>query len=139
VLYNVQDLREFLLELSTHARRRVVCELTPRHPMTRLNPLWRRFHGIERPAGPTADDVVALAGALGLAVAAERWERPSGEDHETFEEVVELTRRRLCLPRTRSAEVAAALRDLGVHGTGAVALGPQELVTLWWPGAAASG
>jgi SAM-dependent methyltransferase len=134
VLYNVPDLREFLVALSGHARRRVVCELTVRHPMARLNPLWRSFHGIERPDRPTADDVVALLGALDVRVEVERWERPSGADHDTFEEVVELTRRRLCLPRERTAEVAAALRDLGVRGTGPVDLGPQQLVTLWWPG-----
>jgi hypothetical protein len=139
VLYNVPDLAEFLVELDGHARRLVVCELTATHPMSRLNPLWRRFHGLERPERPTADDAVALARALGFQVQVERWRRPSGGDHESFEDVVELTRRRLCLPGERAGEVAAALRDLGVRGDGPVDLGPQELVTFWWAGGAGRG
>jgi SAM-dependent methyltransferase len=139
VLYNVPDLPPFLAALTGHARRRVVCELTARHPMARLNPLWRRFHDLDRPEGPTAEDVVALARALGLRVGVERWRRPSGGDHDSFEDVVDLTRRRLCLPMERAAEVAAALRELGVRGDGPVDLGPQELVTLWWAGDAGRG
>ncbi|MFD0890601.1 M24 family metallopeptidase, partial [Streptosporangium algeriense] len=65
VVYNVPDLAAFLTELSGHARVRVVVELTERHPMTWLNPLWAHFHGIVRPDRPTAHDVIAVAEALG--------------------------------------------------------------------------
>jgi precorrin-6B methylase 2 len=52
VLYNVPDIGPFLVALHEHARRRVVVEITARHPLTELNPLWRRFHDIERPERP---------------------------------------------------------------------------------------
>src|SRR5512132_916194 len=42
VLYNVADLAPFALALTGHARRRVVAELTDRHPLAGLRPLWRR-------------------------------------------------------------------------------------------------
>ena len=54
VLYNVPDLEPFLAALTGHARRQVVVELTAAHPLTSLNPLWLRFHGLQRPTGPTA-------------------------------------------------------------------------------------
>ena len=56
VLYNVADLAPFAHALTGHARRRVVAELTERHPLVGLGPLWRRFHDLERPTGPGADD-----------------------------------------------------------------------------------
>ena len=78
VLYNVADLGPFVAELTTHARRRVVVEITARHPLTSLNPLWEQFHGLRRPDVPTADDAVAILEALGLAPSHEAWTRPRG-------------------------------------------------------------
>ncbi len=66
VIYDVPELTPFLLALTDHARRRVVVELTAYHPAAWLNPLWQHFHGIERPMGPTADDVFAVAENIGL-------------------------------------------------------------------------
>src|SRR5215212_531078 len=51
VLYNVADLAPFATALTGHARRRVVAELTDRHPLAGLRPLWRRFHDLDRPTG----------------------------------------------------------------------------------------
>lgn len=131
VLYNVPDLPAFLRELTRHARRRVVCELTGRHPLSRLNPLWRRFHDLDRPQGPTADDVLALLRALGVRARAARWTRPAETGGEAFEDRVELTRVRLCLPPGRAGEVADALAELDVTDPAV-----QSLVTVWWPGGA---
>ena len=66
VVYDVPGLAPFLLALTEHARCRVVVELTADHPAAWLNPLWQRFHGIERPMCPTADDVFAIARNIGL-------------------------------------------------------------------------
>ena len=54
VLYNVADLEPFARSLAAVARRRVVFELTERHPLHWMNDLWLRFHDLERPEGPTA-------------------------------------------------------------------------------------
>ena len=68
VFYNVPDLAAFATALTDHARRRVVVELTGVHPVVSTNPLWRHFHGLERPEGPSAADAAAvLAEAAGPA------------------------------------------------------------------------
>ncbi len=138
VLYNVADLAPFVAALTDHARRRVVAELTEQHPLVSLNPLWRRFHGIERPDGPTADDAVAALRQVGIDPTVTRSTRPATADYGTFEETVEVTRRRLCLPPDAASEVAAALRDLQLDPDTPPDLGSsgRRVVTLTWPGTA---
>ncbi|MGO9963050.1 MAG: class I SAM-dependent methyltransferase [Acidimicrobiales bacterium] len=134
VLYNVADLGPFVAALASHARRRVVVEMTARHPLTSLNPLWERFHGLARPEVPTATDALAVLEALGLEPRHETWCRPGGFEHESFEDLVEVTRRRLCLGSDRTGEVASALRELGAEGerSGEPGLSGVEIVTIWW-------
>lgn len=134
VLYNVPDILPFVRALTEHARRRVVVQLTARHPMTPLNPLWLRFHGLRRPRHPTAEDAVAVIRALGLRPQAESWTYSHPTTFDDFADLVEVTRRRLCLPHERSGEVAAALLETGVDP--AVPRDPggaaREAVTVWW-------
>jgi hypothetical protein len=138
VLYNVPGLEPFILALSAAARRRVVAEVTAVHPLAALNTLWLTFHGIRRPEGPTADDLIAILSAMGLSPGEERWRRPAADDYATFADLVEVTRRRLCLPPGRAAEVAAALEQAGVDPAHPADLGSsgRELVTIWWNGRA---
>jgi SAM-dependent methyltransferase len=138
VLYNVPDLEPFLAALTGHARRQVVVELTAAHPLTSLNPLWLRFHGLQRPTGPTAADVLAILDAMGLRAGHTEWNRPAEADYATARELAEVTRRRLCLPAERAAEVEAALRDSGLSGGQAPDLGTagRAVVTIWWEGSA---
>ncbi len=135
VLYNVPDLNPFVEALSSHARRRVVVEITAHHPLAGLNPLWRRFHNLERPGGPTWEDAVRAIAALGLQPMVERSRR--AEDATalgSFDALVALTRRRLCLTTERDAEIVQALRELGVVSTEprSWTLRDPELVTIWW-------
>lgn len=135
VLYNVADLAPFARALADHARRRVVVELPPAHPMRALNPLWLRLHGLRRPDGPTADDAVAVLTGLGLEVHQERWPRPPRTPYGSFVDMVASTRRRLCLPADRDSELVDALMELGVDPGHPVDLADRdgdELVTLWW-------
>lgn len=136
VVYNVTDLVPFITALTAHARRRVVVEITARHPLTALNPYWREFHDLQRPTGPTADRVVDLLHSLGLPVHTERWTRPAAAEYQSFTSLVEVTRRRLCLPPQRADEVAAALRRHGIteHQPPDLGSSGRELVTIWWPG-----
>ena len=140
VLYNVPDLEPFVAALTRRARRRVVVEVTARHPLAALNPLWERLHGLRRPEGPTAADVLAILTALGLdVVTATAWTRPATAEFASFAELVEVTRRRLCLPPGRAGELEAALRELGSRpGCHPLQLGApgRELVTMWWAGTA---
>ena len=138
VLYNVPDLAPFIEALTGHARRRVVVELTAAHPLALLNPLWLHFHGLKRPDGPTAGDVLAILAAMGLRAGHTEWNRPAEADYATVRELAEVTRRRLCLPAERGAEVEAALRDTGLSGGQAADLGTagRAVVTIWWEGSA---
>ncbi len=127
--YNVPDLSAFAMALTSHARRRVVVELTARHPVTLTNSLWKRFWDLDRPDGPTAGDAVAVLREAGLEpdVVQEQRSRRRPVEHAHR---VEFLTRRLCLPPERQPEVEEAL-----------ARRPEpeewEVVTLSWPGRAA--
>ena len=138
VVYNVPDIWDFLESLTNHARRRVVVEMTTVHPLTSLNPLWRRFHGLQRPDGPTAADLLAILAGAGLAARHTEWSRPAEADYEGFAELVDVTRRRLCLPADRASEVEAVLLDLGSKRDQPGDLGSsgRDVVTIWWEGTA---
>ena len=139
VLYNVADLAPFARALTGHARHRVVTELTDRHPLAGLRPLWRRFHGLDRPTGPSADDAEAALAALGLAVERQDWESRDRFGFDDFDELVAFTRRRLCLPATRDPEVAEALLEEGTRQVDGIWVSgqPRRVTTLSWPGTAA--
>jgi SAM-dependent methyltransferase len=136
VLYNVADLAPFVAELTAHARRVVVAELTARHPLVTLNDLWLKFHGLRRPQAPTADDLLRILTEMGLRPGHQRWSRPGARDYASFDELVEITRRRLCLPPERAAEVADALGAGEEAGPVELASSGREVVTIWWPGTA---
>ena len=138
VLYNVAEVAPFVTALTDSARRVVVAEMTAQHPLVSLNDLWLKFHGLRRPVSPTASDVIEILTAMGLRPGHEAWRRPGGRDYASFDELVDVTRRRLCLPPGRAAEVAEALTESGVDPEHPVDLGSsgREVVTIWWDGTA---
>jgi SAM-dependent methyltransferase len=137
VLYNVPDLAPFVGALQDHAQRRVVIELTDRHPVSWMNDLWLRFHGVAFPDGPTADDAEAAIREVGIAPWRE--DRPATDERhggfERREDAVAFARRRLCLTADRDPEVAEALGDRLRAVGGLWSAGPpggHQVVTLWW-------
>ena len=138
VLYNVPAVRPFVTALTASARRTVVAEMTVQHPLVSLNALWLRFHGLRRPKSPTAEDLIQILEAMGLRPAHETWRRPGGRDYASFDEMVDVTRRRLCLPSERAAEVADALADAGANPEDPEDLGSsgRDVVSIWWDGTA---
>lgn len=125
VAYNVPDLARFAAALTERARHRVVLELTASHPLVATAPLWRQFHRLDRPDGPTAKLAGAVLEEAGVPgeLHFERFNRPPRPvPRDVF---VAFTRRRLCLPPDREPEVAAALPPES-------ALHQREIVTLWW-------
>jgi len=138
VIYNVPDVEPFLAALTSHARRRVVVEITTVHPLTALSPLWLRFHGLTRPTGPTAADLLAILSEMGLKARHTEWSRPAEADYASFPELVDVTRRRLCLPPERANEVEAALLDMGImrEEPGDLGSSGRDVVTIWWEGTA---
>jgi SAM-dependent methyltransferase len=138
VVYNVPEVLPFLTALTRHARRRVVVELTAAHPLTSLNSLWLRFHGLRRPTAPTAADLLAILAEAGVSAGHTEWSRPAEADYAGFDELVDITRRRLCLPADRASEVEAALLDLGSsrERPGDLGSSGRDVVTIWWEGTA---
>jgi precorrin-6B methylase 2 len=134
VLYNVADIAPFVRALDEHAVRRVVIEITPAHPVSGLNTLWKRFHGIDRPNRPTWQDAEAALREVGLQPAVERSQRSPELSAVSFDALVMLTRIRLCLDPSREPEVRDALVGLGAHPEDprSWSLGGSEVVTLWW-------
>lgn len=126
VLYNVADAGPFLVALADHARRRVVVELTARHPLVGLNPLWRHFHGLDRPDGPGLEEAVAvMEEVVGVAPSVERFDRPSRWRDGSRPLQVAFVRRRLCLPATADPEIDELL-DPDRH------LAHVQAACLWW-------
>lgn len=135
VLYNGIDLEPFVPALDSHARRRVVIEMTATHPLAWMADLWKKFHGVERPSRPTADDALECLVELGLDAHREvRFAERGGSGFERRDDAIALVRRRLCLPAYRDAEIADAVGDRLVEHGGLWSTGPAEerLVTLWW-------
>jgi SAM-dependent methyltransferase len=118
VLHNVVDLPPFLRALTAAAHRGVVVEMLGQHPMAWLDPLWKRFHNLDRPPPATIDDAVAVLRELGLDPAVTTWERTS----RPRQDPVWVTRR-LCLPASAVPEVDAALDAL---------VRPRIAATLTW-------
>lgn len=127
VAYNVPDIVPFLQALHVHARRRVVIEMPVHHPLTHLNPLWKRFWDLDRPTRPTAGDLAAIARALGYDARLEAWEDQTWGRRVALpdDERVRFARIRLCLAQDRDAEVAAEL-------IAAADAAPREVATIWW-------
>lgn len=99
-----------------------------------LNPLWKRFHDLDRPDGPTASDAVAVLLEVGILAHTEEWRRPPRPEYASFEDLVRVTRRRICLTADREDELAQALVELGVDPAHPRDLGAtgDDLTTLWW-------
>lgn len=124
VLYNVPDIGPFVRALADHARKRVVVELTKRHPLAWMTPYWRHLHGFDRPEGPVADDAVEVVRALGFDVQVECWERP-GHAERSEEETLAQLRHRLGVGPERDGEISALLESHPPPRT-------RSTVTLWW-------
>lgn len=138
VVYDVSAIETFIQAMHAHARRGVVLELTESHPWTPLGSYYRALHGIDRPKGPTVDDLVAVVvEALGVVPQVEQWERSGGTWFESWDEIVELYRRRLVVPDGRIAEVRSLLEPDVTEIEGRLKVGDavRRLATVWWPAA----
>lgn len=135
VLYDVANIGPFVTALHDHAGAAVVCEMTATHPWTRLAPLYRDLHDLDRPAGPTAQQAAAaIREALDVDVEIQGWHRPAAA-YPDLATLVAHTRRQLCVAPDRDAEVESALRrhvDIDVQPDGSVLTGTVDLATLWW-------
>jgi SAM-dependent methyltransferase len=136
VFYNAPELPLFAQALTDHARRRVVAELTAKHPRSTRNPLWLQFHGLVRPERPTAADAEAVLREMGLDPDHQQWDNPIRSGFGRLEDLVASVRKELCLSADRDPEIREAVRGWAVERDGMFGFPPQPLVTLWWGGEA---
>jgi SAM-dependent methyltransferase len=126
-IYGLVDIEPFVAALTGHARHRVVLEVAFHPPQSHLAPLWKRFHGIDRPVHRVADDAEAVLRDLGLAV--EREDAVvSWRDQDVTPEAVAFARRRLYVGADRDPEIAEFLRTEVPR--------QRTVAALWWPGTA---
>ena len=124
VLYNVSDIAGFTTALDSHARRRVVIEITPKHPQDHKRSLWRHFWDLERPREPTALTASKAIAEAGFAPMVEESLIPPGRTAARSAGLdAAAWCRQLCLPPERQAECAAIMADKPF---------PGERVTIWW-------
>ncbi len=123
VLYNVADPVPFAAALTSHARGRVVIEITESHPQTSRAPLWRHFWDLDRPDGPTAWLLADVLRDAGIDVRTERSSSTRRDEDRAADVEAAFWCRQLCLPQERAPEVAELVRDLAF---------PSERVALWW-------
>jgi len=124
-LYRVTEVEDFVGALTDHARRRVVLEVSDRSPLSALDPLWKAFHGLERPDWSVADELHAVLVAMDLGVEREDMVLPP-RAQEVTPELVAFSRRRLHVGPERDAEIEQWLRNREP--------GEHRVVALWWPG-----
>lgn len=125
VLYNVADAVPFLEALTQHARRRVVVEMTARHPLHGLNALWLHFHGRPRPEGPCVEDAVTVLQEMGIRPEVEQFSRAPRWRPGDRPLQVAFVRRRLCLPASADPEIDRLL-DPDRH------LAHVRAACVWW-------
>ena len=126
-MYRVTEIEDFAAALTSRARFRVVVELSANPPLAGLGPLWKAFHGVERPDWPVADQVEAVLASMGLAVEREDLVLvPHVRD--VTPEFVAFVRRRLHVDLDRDPEIEEFLRTRESQD--------HRVVALWWPGVA---
>lgn len=134
VVYDVADIAPFLRALGEAAPVAVV-ECGADHPWVSLTPLYLALHGLDRPAGPTVEDLVGVvAEVAGVRPRVVRWRAERPLRFADRQEALAFYRRRLVLPPARTPELEALLEPrLRTEGGWVLAGDPvRESATLWW-------
>lgn len=127
VVYNVADIEPFLTAMVDHASLAVVIELTETHPWAHLTDLYRAVHEIDRPDGPTADDLVQLAKELiGTEPVVHRWERPGQVWFESWDELTDHYGRRLVVPSSERPSLRELLEPAVIEIDGRLHVGTDS-------------
>lgn len=127
-MYSVEPIEEFVDALTAHARHRVVVELSAHTPLASFAPLWKAFHGLDRPSDwLVADEVQGVLTAMGLDVQREDIVLPPRVP-EVTPQMIAFVRRRLYVGEERDPEIEAFLRNREAQD--------HRVAALWWPGTA---
>lgn len=136
VVYDVADIGPFLAVMDGTATSGVVVEMSETHPWSDLAPLYRQIHGLERPAGPSVEDLVGVVReVLGIDAGVDRWSRPGQLWFAGWDEICDFYGRRLVVPRANRQGLRSLLADQVVEIDGRLIVGEDErrMATVWWP------
>ena len=97
VVYVVQDIETFIRKMDAHAGSRVLVVLFESPPMSRMYPLWRQLHGLERLSLPAAPQLREVLEELGISYRQDVVPGLPGRGYESPEHALELISRRLYL------------------------------------------
>lgn len=139
VVYDVPDIGVFVAAMDRIARCGVVIELSPEHPWAPLSPYFRAIHGLDRPVGPTAEDLTAVVEAeVGTRPTLERWTRRGQMWFADWDEILSFYGRRLVVPEHRREQLRSVLEPDVTEIDRRLYLGTPErsLGTIWWKKAA---
>lgn len=135
VVYDVPEIAPFIQAMHDSATSGVVIELTPEHPWARMAPMYQALHDLDRPNGPTIDDLRAVvAETIGVDPNIEWWEREGHLWFSGWEEITEYYGRRLVLPASRRGELRPLLEPHVTEADGRLYIGDlsRQLATMWW-------
>lgn len=124
VAYNVAELGPFALALDHAAGRRVVMELTLTHPQTANAALWQQFWNLDRPAGPSAENALAVIREAGIKAELEVGGAGTLRRDAPIEARTLTAARLLCLGPDRLPEVEAAVLALPARS--------DQRAVIWW-------
>jgi SAM-dependent methyltransferase len=127
VAYNVADIVPFIQAMLDHARVAAVLEITDRHPWAHLAPLYRQVHGLDRPDGPTTEDLVAVIFEMeGTEPEVHHWERQGQVWYESWDELLDHYGRRLVVPKSERAALRPILEPLVIEQGGQLRVGNTQ-------------
>ncbi|MCX6429545.1 MAG: methyltransferase domain-containing protein [Actinobacteria bacterium] len=124
VVFNVPEIDPFVLALNSHARKRIVIEMPVQHPLSSLSRAWKHFWDLDRPVAPGPVNLLGVLTELDLDAKIEYWSGPLRTERD-LEELTELSRIRLCLPKSRTTEVREFLENEEIANV-------RKLATIWW-------
>lgn len=136
VIHNVPDPGPFLEAMQAGALVAVVIQEFEAHPWAHLGPYYRALHQLERPVGPTVDDLVAVVEeTLGVEPTVERWLGGPPMWFADRDELLDFYGRRLVVPVNRRVDLESVLGPAIVElGDGRVQLEERQksMATIWW-------
>ena len=135
VVYDVPDIAPFIRGLHGRCRRGVVLELTDVHPWTKMNHLYRAIHDLDRPDGPSVEDLVEVVVVeLGAEVGVVRWERAPDLWFLGWGEILDYYGKRVAVAGARRDELRPLLEDFVVPRGDRLYVeeGPRSFATVWW-------
>ncbi len=136
VIHNVPDIVPFLRAMEDTAERAVVIQEFETHPWAHLRPYYLQLHKLDRPLGPTVEDLIGvLEEDLGVSPAVEYWNGGPPMWFASRAELMTFYGRRLVVPPERGSDLEDVLGPEIVDLPGGrVQLEDRQkrLATIWW-------